>query len=622
MEKHTRFIFLFILCTFTITGLPENAIAQCFQRFRSEGIAAYDTLNFESALNKFKAAQLCDDLPRRNDIETWIVKAQNGYIDAIQKARMDAESARDIARKNEMLAKEAKKETEKALELTHREALKAHALSVLFDDDPTRAAKIAGYLYLEDSAEFSLPMLKSYYRDYFYYQGELFAEPFYKILYQRPGLRIISITLPDDQNQLLFLPSGEKDIYTLNIQQEKVRPLSGHGDQALALAVAENGSLIASSSADRSVIIRGTTGEVISRIDNFPAPVTALQFWQNPEGRIYLVTGTRNGEVQIWHPDGNPLLRSPIRTRQSLHLMDLSANGKYLATASQGRDIRLWNVDFRKERLRKPRTITLESRPHTLLFYPDSDRLLTATYDKVQVYDPGSRRLSDLVGINWRLSVMFARLSRDAQSLLVGFADGTTGVFNAGTGKLLAELGGHRDEVLTGAFIDDDRKVITASSDGTIRQWDLKGKPIAYYKIGDLPTGLLPDTTLRKEGLEIKGNQVAVLKDGYEIFLTGHTNKVRSADFSPDRRYIVTAGEDGTARLWSDSGEQLHIFRFIETVTRAGFSPEGDSIVLILGEHSAVILPCRAVELIEMAEKLGIPDLSEQEKERLKIPGN
>ena len=31
---------------------------------------------------------------------------------------------------------------------------------------------------------------------------------------------------------------------------------------------------------------------------------------------------------------------------------------------------------------------------------------------------------------------------------------------------------------------------------------------------------------------------------------TGHTNKVRDVAFSPDGKYILTASDDGTARLW------------------------------------------------------------------------
>lgn len=58
--------------------------------------------------------------------------------------------------------------------------------------------------------------------------------------------------------------------------------------------------------------------------------------------------------------------------------------------------------------------------------------------------------------------------------------------------------------------------------------------------------------------------------------LTGHTNVVTSVDWSPDAKYIVTAGNDSTARLWNVAGEQLAILGGHEgDVTRALWSPDG-----------------------------------------------
>jgi WD40 repeat protein len=42
-----------------------------------------------------------------------------------------------------------------------------------------------------------------------------------------------------------------------------------------------------------------------------------------------------------------------------------------------------------------------------------------------------------------------------------------------------------------------------------------------------------------------------------EAELTGHQGSVNSASFSPDGKLIVTAGTDGTARVWDTSGKQV-----------------------------------------------------------------
>jgi WD40 repeat protein len=49
--------------------------------------------------------------------------------------------------------------------------------------------------------------------------------------------------------------------------------------------------------------------------------------------------------------------------------------------------------------------------------------------------------------------------------------------------------------------------------------------------------------------------------------LTGHTNEVRDVTFSPDGKYILTASEDGTARLWLTSLQDT-IHEVCTTLTR------------------------------------------------------
>ena len=63
--------------------------------------------------------------------------------------------------------------------------------------------------------------------------------------------------------------------------------------------------------------------------------------------------------------------------------------------------------------------------------------------------------------------------------------------------------------------------------------------------------------------------------------LTGHAKVVITAAFSPDGRRIVTASEDGTARVWdSETGRELDVLKgHIGAVYSAAFSPDGRRIV-------------------------------------------
>ncbi len=103
----------------------------------------------------------------------------------------------------------------------------------------------------------------------------------------------------------------------------------------------------------------------------------------------------------------------------------------------------------------------------------------------------------------------------------------------------------HPAEVLDVAFSADGSKLLTGCADGVARLWsrDDTGRPLHQLK--------------------------------------GDERSVHSARFSPDEQRIVTAGEDGTVRVWlAESGKEVQRCDGHEgPVYAAQFSPDGEHIV-------------------------------------------
>src|SRR5262249_62302204 len=108
--------------------------------------------------------------------------------------------------------------------------------------------------------------------------------------------------------------------------------------------------------------------------------------------------------------------------------------------------------------------------------------------------------------------------SRDGTLLASAADDFMARVWDAATGKQTAELKGHTSRALGLAFRPDGARVATASSDGTVRQWD-------------------PRT----------GQEVA---PPYER----HPGEVLAAAYSPDRRWIASAGPGRHGRAGPAAG--------------------------------------------------------------------
>ncbi len=115
----------------------------------------------------------------------------------------------------------------------------------------------------------------------------------------------------------------------------------------------------------------------------------------------------------------------------------------------------------------------------------------------------------------------------------------------ASTLKLLWEAGRHSRVVNSACFLPGGKRILTASSDRTVAQWDAA-----------------------------TGREIASLA-------LGHVAPVTAMAVSPDGRRALTACEDGRVRLWDvDAARKLGEFAMPgETITSVAFSPDGSTAV-------------------------------------------
>jgi hypothetical protein len=191
-------------------------------------------------------------------------------------------------------------------------------------------------------------------------------------------------------------------------------------------------------------------------------------------------------------------------------------------------------------------------------------------------------------------AMYFAKFSPDGQRMVTASSDGTVRLCDALSGKAIGEPMRHERQVRSAWFSLDGQRVVTASDDGTARLWDtLTGQAIGEpMKHG----GRVTSAQFSPDGKRVataSDNGMARLWDTLTGQAIGqpmkHAGPVQSAQFSPDSQRVVTASDDGTARLWNaTSGEAIgEPMEHGHAVNSAQFSPDGQWVLTASDDGTA-----------------------------------
>ena len=279
-----------------------------------------------------------------------------------------------------------------------------------------------------------------------------------------------------------------------------------------------------------------------------------------------MVTGSIR-TVQVWEIHGGREL--PLRIKEPIggfNAVAVSPDGQRVMTGEGFGAVRLWELATGHEL----RTLTgHELGAHSVAFSPDGDQIVTVGVGgTVRVWDmAGGRGALTLKG--HEDPVTSIAVTPDGKWLVTGSEDGTATIWDVAGGRRPRTIHGgvrtppdYSDYYVAGtevAVTPDGQRLVTGSSDGTVKVWDLhSGRPLlTLQEQGHRVTCVAVTADGRWVVIGSDDGTVRVwdtASHGEPLLLEGHIGPINSVAVYSDGRRLVTGGGDGTARLWELPG--------------------------------------------------------------------
>ena len=215
-----------------------------------------------------------------------------------------------------------------------------------------------------------------------------------------------------------------------------------------AIVFSQDGSFFASGNKDGKILLWTDTGQQIAELKGHSSFVKG-------DG---LIRGIASDVFKV----------PPVK----ISALDLSTDGKLLASASLDKTVQVWNIDKRSKLATfKGHKVAVS----TVAFSPDAKTVASGDVKKeIKLWDVSNRsERATLTGHTSRICALV--FSPDGDTLVSGSDDGTIRFWNPVTGEEITTFtSGHKKSVKSIAFTENDTNLAIAAFDGTIDVWSLK----------------------------------------------------------------------------------------------------------------------------------------------------
>jgi small GTP-binding protein len=268
-----------------------------------------------------------------------------------------------------------------------------------------------------------------------------------------------------------------------------------------------------------------------------------------------------------------------------------SPDGKYLASPSADKTIRIWDVSTGEcVRVLEGHTKSV----WCVTWSSDGKRIASGSGDNtICLWEIKSGKQFGILEGHTNVVANIA-WSPNKEMIASGSFDNTIRLWDTQTAKQVHILNGHTSYINSVAWSPDGQIITSGSSDKTIRLWDIQKEILVLTGHSDIVFGICwalngkvlysasSDTTIRQWD-PTTGQLIRIIE--------GHTGYVNSVSLSFDGKLLTSNAADKTMRIWnSHTGEVVAILDNVkryDDLSTVGFSPY-TSLLATPGEQNSI----------------------------------
>jgi WD40 repeat protein len=422
------------------------------------------------------------------------------------------------------------------------------------------------------------------------------------------GQRLAALPHPSDEKvwDVAFRPDGTQ-VATVDrsgvariwdVPSGKLQAtLTGHTDTLQSAAFSSDGRFLVTAGDDATARIWDVeTRRTVAELLGHTGPVLTASF--RPDDR-FLATGGADGTLRLWPSPDQALVELPMPNGKRVKDIRFSPDGRRQVTGAEDGAARLWSGASLLHTLDHGRKGVPGDWVESARFSRDGSRVLTAGDDgTVKLWGPRTGSPLATFGTAGGQPFFTADLSPDG--------DHVAAAGDGGNVRIWKVAGGQPDTRTTPAeridgvaFSPNGEFLASAAWDGRLRLWAVNGAKAPLVTLrGDrnplLSVAFSPDGARVAAGGESGSVWVWDVRSHDLVATLAGRHVISGIGFSRGGRFLVTAGDDGIARVFaSETGRPI-----AQLPSRAGpleaaaFSPVNWNVAVAGDRGEAAVLDC------------------------------